>query len=282
MDRLEAHRTFFADLITSNVGGAAKQPRLVSAFASTPREDFVGPGPWKVFGASGYVTTPTDDPSLLYQDMTVSISAERGINNGQPSLHAISLAAVNVKEGESIVHVGAGTGYYTAILAKLTGPTGAVVAYEIEEDLAERARKNLAAFPNVTVRCASGSQGPLPECDVVYVSAGATAPMPAWLDALQLGGRLLFPLTPTEGPHGTPGGGGMLLVTRADGEKYEARFVSSCAFIPCVGARDEETGAKLSAAFQRGGARNVKSLRRGTPPDESCWVAGDGWWLSTT
>jgi protein-L-isoaspartate(D-aspartate) O-methyltransferase len=281
MDRLEAHRIFFANLITSSVGGAANHPRLVSVFASTPREDFVGPGPWKVFGPGGYLQTPTDDPALLYQDVTVAISTERGINNGQPTLHAISLAALDIKEGESIVHVGAGTGYYTAILAELAGPAGSVVAYEIEEDLAERARRNLAGLLNVAVRCASGSQGPLPACEVIYVSAGATAPLAVWLDALRVGGRLLFPLTPAEGPGGMPGGGAMLLIKRAALDHYQARFLCSAAFIPCVGARDEQTGAKLSAAFQRGNLRNVKSLRRGTPPDKTCWFAGNGWWLST-
>src|SRR5258705_6670332 len=98
MDRLQAHRIFFANLITSSVGGAANHARLASVFASTPREDFVGPGPWKVFGLGGYLQTPTDDPALLYQDVTVAISKERGINNGQPTLHAICLAALDIKE----------------------------------------------------------------------------------------------------------------------------------------------------------------------------------------
>jgi protein-L-isoaspartate(D-aspartate) O-methyltransferase len=211
----------------------------------------------------------------------VAISTERKINNGQPILHAICLAALNVKEGESVVHVGAGTGYYTAILAKLTGPTGSVVAYEIEPDLAERAGKNLLGLPTVSVRCASGSQGALPECDVIYVSAGASYPLDIWLDALRVGGRLLFPLTSADGPGEMPGVGAMLLIKHAAVDRYEARFICGAAFIPCVGARDEQTAAKLSAAFKRGGSGNVKSLRRNSPPDETCWCAGNGWWLST-
>lgn len=281
MEHLQAHRDFFAELITSSAGGAANHPRLAAAFASTLRENFVGPGPWKVFAGGGYVDTPTDDPAFLYQDVVVALSSERGINNGQPILHAICLAVLDVKEGQSVVHIGAGTGYYTAILAKLTGPAGSVVAYEIEQDLAERAGRNLAALSNITVRCASGSQGPLPECDVIYVSAGAASPLDVWLDALRVGGRLLFPLTPSEGPGEMPGVGAMLLIRRAAVDRYEARFICGAAFIPCVGARDDQTAGKLSAAFKRGDSRNVKSLRRNSPPDETCWCAGNGWWLST-
>ena len=279
VDRLEGHRHFYADLVTTSAG-AAKNERLKDAFASTPRERFVGAGPWKVFVGGKYVETPTDDPAFLYQDVVVALAPERRINNGQPVLHAINLAALNVKQGEKVLHVGAGTGYYTAVLARLTGATGTVVAYEIEHDLAQNAIQNLREFSNVTVQERSGSDAPLPVCDAIYVNAAATAPLNVWLDALQLNGRLLFPLTPADGPGGMPGAGGMLLVTRNDTDRFDARFVCPTMFVPCVGARDEETAQKLSGAFKRGDFRNVRSLQRNSQPDETCWCAGNGWWLS--
>jgi hypothetical protein len=52
-------------------------------------------------------------------------------------------------------------------------------------------------------------------------------------------------------------------------------------FINCQGARDEETAKKLAEAFKRGDLRSVRSLRRHTQPDETCWCEGKGWWLST-
>ncbi len=281
MERLEAHRIFFANLITASAGVPKGDGRLVAAFAETPREKFAGPGPWKIFTAAGYIETPTDDPAFLYQDVVVAIAPERKINNGQPVLHALCLAALKVKEGESVVHIGTGTGYYTAVLARLAGATGAVTAYEIEKDLALEAASNLASWSNVKVAQGSGAEGPLPECDAFYVNAGATAPLSIWLDALRPNGRLLFPLTPSDGPGGMPGAGGILLITRSEGDRYEARFLCPAMFIPCIGARDEETAAKLSVAFKRGDFRNVKSLRRGTEPDETCWCAGNGWWLSS-
>lgn len=275
MDRLEAHRLFFARLVTASAGVPATEERLVDAFASTPRERFVGDGPWQVFTRMGYIQTPSDDPALLYQDVTVALKKDQQINNGQPTLHAVCLAALGVKEGESVVHIGAGTGYYTALLARLTGSTGSVTAYEIDLELAERARENLADLAQVTVHSRSGTEGGLPACDVIYVNAGATAPQDVWLSSLRPGGRLLFPLAPPQAP------GAMLLVTRTESDRFAARFVCGAMFIPCVGACDDETAQKLSVAFRRGDLAAVRLLRRGASPDATCWCAGSGWWLST-
>jgi len=198
-----------------------------------------------------------------------------------PVLLAEVLSALNPQPGETALHIGAGTGYYTAILARLTAPDGKVFAYEIEPALAELATANLADMPNVTVYQRSGAEGTLPACNLIYVNAGATAPLNIWLDALLPGGRLLFPLTP-DGPNGTPGAGGMLLITRVPPDRYSARFLMPVMFINCLGARDEETAKKLAEAFKRGDLRSVRSLRRKTSPDETCWCEGKGWWLSTT
>ena len=279
MATLEAHRMFYAELITSSVG--MPKSRLTSAFMATPREHYLGPGPWKVFTARGYVQTPSDDPAFLYQDVVVALEEEHRINNGQPTLHALCLAALNVMEGETIVHIGAGSGYYTAVLAQLTGPSGEVSAYEIQPVLAKRAARCLADLPNVTVHQRSGAEASLPNCDAIYVSAGATAPLQNWLDALRPSGRLLVPLTP-DGVGNMPGLGGMLLITRVPEKQFDARFISTVMIIPCVGARDEETAKRLAEAFKRGDAGKVRSLRLGTSPDETCWCSGNGWWLSTS
>lgn len=267
-------RAYYANLVVGRTG--VHDTRLIAAFGAVPRERFVGAGPWKVFSlARNYIETPSDDLCFLYQDVLVALSEQRWINNGEPSLHARCLAALCPEKGEAVLHVGAGTGYYTAVLAELLGPTGKVIAYDIERDLAQQASANLKEWPNVTVHCASGSEGNLGEYDVVYVNAGATHPLEIWLNAIRPGGRLLFPLTPDEGL------GGMLLLTRRPTAEFAARFVSPAAFIPCTGARDGEMARSLSKAFTRGNMWEVRSLRRNTAPDESCWVAGNNWWLST-
>jgi protein-L-isoaspartate(D-aspartate) O-methyltransferase len=272
-NRLEHHRAFFARLIAANAG-IPPDSELAAAFASLPREKFVGPPPWKIFTRAGYIDTPTSDPAFLYQDVVVSLGVEEPLNNGQPTLHAFCIAALAVQKGEHVVHIGAGTGYYTAILARLVGETGSVEAYEIHPQLSQRSRENLAELRQVTVHARSGTEGPFPSCDVVYVNAGATEPMAVWLDALRPNGRLLFPLSPENGV------GAMLLVTRREDSSYSARFLSQVQFIPCIGAQNEPMSKKLTEAFQGRDWMRVKSLHRNNKPDDNCWCAGEGWWLS--
>ena len=258
---------------------------VVNAFATVPREQFVGPGPWRIkspMDLAEYWTTDDDDPSHVYHDVLIALDEPRGINNGQPSLWACLFDHLNLVPREQVLHLGSGTGYYTAILAKLTGPAGSVIAYEIEPDLAQSAIRNLKSQPNVTIRPVSATVGILPECDAIYVNAGATDPLDLWLNALRPSGRLLFPLTPSEGPDGMPGVGGMLLLTRVTADSFHARFLSSAIFIPCVGARDETSSAKLTECFRRGDMRSVHSFHRNRPSDQTCWCSGKHWWLSTS
>jgi protein-L-isoaspartate(D-aspartate) O-methyltransferase len=269
--RIAAHRQFFADLVTAPFRGLA--PHLRDAFLHERRESYLGPGPWEIFAGGSYISTPSDDPAFIYQDVLVRLKGNA--NNGQPTLHAACLAALAPRAGEAVVHVGAGTGYYTAILARLVGPGGHVHAYEIDEDLAERARVALSDHPRVSVHAHSAVGSPLPEADAIYVSAGTTSLPDEWLDALHPGGRLLVPLTPAAGP------GAMLLATRRSPDCFEARFLCAAMFIPCVGGRDEADAARLGESFSRGDAARVRSLRRGGDPDPSSWYAGAGWWLST-
>lgn len=263
--------------------GGVTDPRIRAAFARVPREDFLGRGPWQVMRAPGvYTTTPEADPVYVYTNQLVGLLPGRGINNGQPSLHAQCLAALQPQIGETVVHVGAGGGYYTAILARLVGADraggGHVEAYEVEPELARLASANLAEFPGVNVEARSGAVGPLSLCDIVYVNCGATAPLPLWLDALRPGGRLLLPLT-AEG-----GVGVMLLAKRPNGYgdaiAWPARVVVPVLFIGCEGARGREEERALGAALARGGGSAVRWLWRAAPPDGSAWCAGRGWWLT--
>ena len=114
----------------------------------TPREPFGGAGPWRInLPGLGYIETPGDELAFIYQDTLVALNAARGINIGQPSAHERWLGALGLREGETVIQVGAGSGYYTAILAHLVGRGGRVYAFEIDPDLAARARpiSNFAA-----------------------------------------------------------------------------------------------------------------------------------------
>ena len=71
-------------------------------------------------------------------------------------------------------------------------------------------------------------------------------------------------------------------IERQAANGYAARFLRPTGFIEFSGARDPEIGRRLAAAFRRDRGIPVQSLRRAPEePDETCWLAGDGWWLST-
>lgn len=249
---------------------AVADPRVIEAFGRVQRERFVGPGPWCI-SESGE-TSPSSDPAYVYQDIVLALSQSQGITNGLPSLHARCIAAVAPKAGERVVQIGAGSGYYTAILADLIGPEGRVIAYEIDPALADKAAENLAPWSSVTVNNRNAVTCEIGPADVVYVNAGASSLPGHWLDALDVGGRLLLPLVPGDAE------GAMLLVTRRH-HSYAARFIAPARFYPCIGAQDE--GDELRSAFSRGQLESVKSLRRDEPVDESCWYSGSDWWLSS-
>ena len=109
MTSVEDARKFYAQLMAANAGSA--DPRLEEAFATVPREAFLGPGPWTVIvgrmvtTGNGRVMTPSDDPVHIYQDVLVALDADKGINNGEPSLHAMWIGRIAPRPGEAVTHV---------------------------------------------------------------------------------------------------------------------------------------------------------------------------------
>jgi protein-L-isoaspartate(D-aspartate) O-methyltransferase len=260
-----------------------ESPALEAAYAEVPREAYLGPGPWPILRwPGGYRMTPDADPAWLYSDVLVGIVTERMLNNGQPSAHAAWIGAAAPKRGEHVVHVGAGVGYYSAIMAHMAGPAGTLTAIECDPDLATRAAANLAHLPGARVLQGDGAASPFAPADVIYVNAGASRPAEAWLDGLREGGRLILPLT-TDANFAlgqTAPTGAVFTITRR-GEDFEAAFVGPIAVFPCEGARDETSEKALAAAFRKGGFQNVKRLRRtDDAPDADCWVKAPGWSLA--
>ncbi len=257
--------------------------RLEEALADIRREDFLPPGPWEIMRVPhGHQLTPDDDPIYLYQDAPVAILADKRLNNGQPSFLAYLISIGRLKEGERAVHIGAGLGYYTAIISRLAGPTGKVIAIEYEPELAARAAVNLARCGNVQVIQGDGSAMPLDPADVIYVNAGVSRPSENWLDALKSAGRMILPFTvsfTTDQGHNMTRGAIFLIERR--GDDYFARCKSSTLIYPCVGARDDVSEAALAEAFKKGGLEKVTRLyRTDAIPEERCWVRAPGWSLA--
>jgi protein-L-isoaspartate(D-aspartate) O-methyltransferase len=290
LDRMEQGelaivRRAYAKHVLANAG--VDDARVEAAFAMVRREHFLGPGPWLMPRWSlRYVPTPSDDPVYLYQDALVGIVPDRNLNNGQPSLHAMLIAAGAPQPGEHVVHIGAGVGYYTAILAHTVGESGRVTAIEFDGGLAVRLSLNFARQPNVLALQGDGTQIEFDAADVIYVNAGATRPADIWLDRLNDGGRLILPLTSDKGfgenPENIPiQRRGAVFGIKRRGNEFLAKWLSAVAIFPCGGARDAESERALAAAFENGGWERVTRLyRRGDLPDEQCWLNAPDWALA--
>jgi len=293
-DAVKLARHWYAEELrfTAGVSSAA----VIGAFAAVPRERFVGPGPWRIrspMNMDAYWSTTDADPRHVYHDVLIALDDARGINNGQPSLWARLFDHLDVKSGEQVLHLGCGTGYYSAIAAELVGRAGQVRAVEIDAMLANKARVALARWPQVEVIRADGAHTPFDAVDVIVASAGVTHPLLSWLDALKPGGRLLLPMTTAgklrDGELSTErialsaggGPGAMLIVVRHAANEFGARFLCRTGFVHFQGARDQAADRRLAAALVTDWGSSVRSLRRDHHlNDESCWLHGDGWCLS--
>ena len=264
-------RRAYAKQITNLVG--VSNPRIESAFATVPREHFLGPGPWQIAWGS-YVLTPDADPVYLYTNQLVAILPEKRLNNGEPSLYATLIAEALPSEGDHVVHIGAGVGYYTAIMAHLVTQSGRVTAIEYEPELADRAKRNFSNMPNVRVIQGDGGLVEFDTANVIYVSAGSTRPADIWLDRLADGGTLILPLTPNTGI-------GAVFRIRRRGDIYFASWISSIAIYACIGNRDETSERALAAALRDGEPLSVTRLyRHNLPPAERRWLHGPDWCLA--
>ena len=276
----DEHRRRYADQIAAAAG--LKTPGLQEALATVPRENFLPPGPWLIV-AEGQrpQQTPDGDARHVYENVSVAIDPGRQLFNGAPAFLAHLIDMLALRPGSRVLHVGAGTGYYSAIMAHVVGATGAVVAIEVDEPLAAMARESLAAIPGARVECGDGTRVP-GTFDAVLVNAGVTHPNEAWLDALTPGGRMILPLTVNLPGMGTLGKGVVLAIGRsADGSRYTAEVTSFVVIYSALGLRDDSIESSLGQALRRTSFPNLTSLRRDahdSTPD--CWLHTDRFCLS--
>jgi len=279
--RLAIIRAAYAKQVLASVGVSDHSVEV--AFATVEREHYLGPGPWPILRFSGYRPSPDADPVYLYDDILVGVVPERGLNNGMPSYHAPLIASAALKAGEHVVHVGAGVGYYTAIMAQIVGSAGKVTAIEFDPALAKRAAANFSSASHVHVIEGDGATIPFDLADVIYVNAGATRPADCWLDRLADGGRLILPLTAGKAlpPVGQVARHGAVFRIERRGEDYLAQWISPVGVYPCEGGRDAVSEAALDRALQAGGWQKVSRLRRtGDLPEEQCWLRAPDWALT--
>jgi len=277
-DNLLAKRRWYANEL--RLSATLRNERLIDAFTTVPREEFVGPGPWKVFGANqiadGHTKINKASPQDLYHNVLVVIDQRRNLNNGLPSFLASLIERLSLNEGDTVCHVGCGTGYYTAIMAELVGPSGRIVAVEMDEYLSQCAKSNLRSYQQVDVVNADGFAYDPGRVNAIFVNAGVSHLSPVWLKALRSKGRMIVPLTLENGS------GRVLRVVRS-GANWQARIISRVGIFPCIGGRNKREERRLEKALKNDGAMNVRSLRfEKHRPTRECWLHAEKYCLSKT
>jgi len=115
--------------------------------------------------------------------------------------------------------------------------------------------------------------GDLPPSDIIYVNAGVVAPPVRWLQALKLGGRMIFPWRPAQSV------GLAVMVTRT-GKGFACNPFMRSWFIPCVGASTAAATAKIPDGQQAARSRSIWLTSDKAPDRTATAVIGDVWFSS--
>ena len=263
MSDLAAARARYAELIARRE--RISSPRLLAALGTVPREDFLSKGPWRIKreAARSYLLTPDADPVHLYDNVLVAIDARRRLDTGLPSLWAHLIDVLDIREGDHVVQVGCGHGYFSAVLSRIVGPKGRVVAIERDERLGRLAANYLRDYRNVEVVQADGCAQIGAAADAIIVHAGFPHPHPLWLQSLRPRGRLLVPLTQRDRE------GAVIRITRK-GKGFEAVAIQQIRIFPGRGRGTTALDDRVADWWQRASALaplRFRAIEQGLPSD---------------
>ncbi|CAL9523640.1 Protein-L-isoaspartate O-methyltransferase [Streptomyces sp. enrichment culture] len=218
-------------------GAWAGDPVWREAFEAVPRHLFVPYYHVAVAGGCERRWGEHPDPAArerwlrgAYEDTPLATRLRDGellSSSSQPSLMALMLAELKVRDGDRVLEIGTGTGYNAALLAHRLGD-GLVTTVDLDPEITESARRHLdAAGYHPVVVTGDGARG-VPERApfdrIIATCALPTVPR-AWLAQCRPGGRILVPLAT-----------GLVALTVHDGAHAEGRFLDTPAyFVPLRG-----------------------------------------------
>jgi protein-L-isoaspartate(D-aspartate) O-methyltransferase len=184
--------------------------RVLQAMLQVPRHEFVLP----------------ESKAQAYEDRPLPIGEEQTIS--QPFIIALSLQALALSGSESVLEIGTGSGYQTALLCQLAKD---VYSVERHASLAHRAEAVLLQLGCcATVSVADGTLGWKLHApyDAILVSAAAPSVPRSLVEQLADGGRLVIPVGP---PHAQE-----LQLIRKHGNAITTKTLDGCRFVPLIGA----------------------------------------------
>lgn len=213
-------------------GRGIRDRNVLDAMREVPREAFVEPG----------------FEEFAYEDGPLPIGAGQTIS--QPYIVALMIEAAEVKPGDRILEVGAGSGYAAAVMSRIAKT---VYAIERHPSLVESAQHRFGrlGYDNIDLRVGDGTRG-LPEAapfDAILVAAGGPDVPRALREQLTIGGRIIIPVG--------PGGGHqrLLKATRTIETDYEEEDLGAVSFVPLIGEQGWAEGGRRRAANQPANSR---------------------------
>ncbi|MBA2285930.1 MAG: methyltransferase domain-containing protein [Ktedonobacteraceae bacterium] len=204
--------------------GYLTAPEVEAAFRSVPRHLFL----------------PSIAPEEAYHNKVIHIKTQDGVvvsTSSEPTIMAIMLEQLQLEPGQSVLEIGAGSGYNAALMAYMVGEEGNVVTVDIDDDLVRDARAHLAAagFERVQVVCGDGGLGypAAAPYDRIILTARTWDIAPAWYAQLRPGGRLLLPLTILPRALGGPQ---VSVVFEKTGDHLSSTSIKVCRFLHLRGS----------------------------------------------
>jgi len=171
---------------------------------------------------------PMDLQNLAYLDSPLPIGDGQTIS--QPYTVIFMLELLEPKKGESIMDIGYGSGWQTALLAEIVGEAGSVYAFERIKILCDLGKANVSKYSNLLERvkffCQDASSG-LPEqagcLDGIIVAAEVREVPSSWRQQLKIGGRMVYPRA-----------GAICKEIKEDAEKFSIATYPGFAFVPFI------------------------------------------------
>ena len=171
---------------------------------------------------------PPEYAELAYGDHPLPIQAGQTIS--QPYIVALMIQAAEIRAGDKVLEIGAGSGYAAAVISRIAGE---VVAIERQRDLVELARERLLklGYGNVTLLEGDGTRGcseQAPFDAILAAASGSHVPQPL-VEQLADGGRIVMPV-------GDPGWVQELVkVTKQAGGELVQENLGGVRFVPLIG-----------------------------------------------